>query len=98
MKISFSKSNFKVIKLEIASTLYIHKLAFIIPDYCDLLMSKFRKEENVVDNYPYFPIRIFIELYKLFPSGPQINIFQLFITKLLKLIWKNNNLTSNFVY
>ena len=98
MKISLGKSNSKVIKLEISSTLYIHKLVFMIPDYCDLLMSKFRKEENVVDNYPYFPIRIFIELYKLFPSGPQINIFQLFITKLLKLIWKNINLTLNFVY
>ena len=91
MKISLGKSNSKVIKLEISSTLYIHKLVFMIPDYCDLLMSKFKKEENVVDNYPYFPIRIFIELYKLFPSGPQMNIFQLFITKLLKLILKKNN-------
>ena len=84
MKISLGKSNSKVIKLEISSTLYIHKLVFMIPDYCDLLMSKFRKEENIVNNYPCFPIRIFIELYKLFLSGPQINIFQLFITKLLK--------------
>ena len=91
MKISLGKSNLKVIKLRISFTLYIHKLVFMIPDYCDLLMSKFRKEENVVDNYPYFPIRIFIELYKLFPSGHQINIFQLFITKLFKSIWKNNN-------